>query len=75
MERLFKEFKDNTVKYPIYEGKVCGYNDSHLIVAVETNDTKNFFRKIENSFILEEYKNPKYRYVFADESQLLKTIK
>jgi hypothetical protein len=39
---------------------------------VETNDVKNFFRKLETPYIMEEYKDTKYRYVFADESQLLK---
>jgi hypothetical protein len=63
------------VVYPKYQGYVCGYNDAHFIVAVETRDDKNFFRKMENPTILEEYKDTKYRYVFADESDLLKQLK
>ena len=72
MEKLFEQFKNMLVVYPKYQGYVCGYNEAHFIVAVETNDVKNFFRKLENPYIMEEYKDTKYRYVFADESQLLK---
>jgi len=60
------------VVYPKYKGYVCGYNDAHFIIAVETKDDKNFFRKMENPYIMEEYKDVKYRYIFADESQLIK---
>ena len=75
MEKLFEQFKHMLVVYPKYQGHVCGYNEAHFIVAVETRDDKNFFRKIENPVILEEYKDTKYRYVFADESELLKQAK
>lgn len=75
MEKLFEKFKNMLVVYPKYQGYVCGYNDAHFIVAVETRDDKNFFRKLENPVIMDEYKDTKYRYVFADESQLLKQYK
>lgn len=75
MERLFEQFKNMLVVYPRYQGYVCGYNDAHFIVAVETNDSQNFFRKLENPVIMDEYKDTKYRYIFADESQLLKQCK
>lgn len=75
MEKLFQQFKNMLVVYPNYQGYVCGYNDAHFIVAVETNDVKNFFRKVENPIIMDEYKDTKYRYVFADESDLLKQLK
>jgi hypothetical protein len=72
MENLFEQFKNMLVVYSNYKGYICGYNDDHFIVAVETNDSKNFFRKLENTYIMDEYKDTKYRYIFADESQLLK---
>lgn len=75
MEKLFEKFKNMLVVYPKYKGYVCGYNDAHFIVAVETRDDKNFFRKVENPVIMDEYKDTKYRYIFADESQLLKQYK
>jgi len=71
MERLFKQYKNMLVVYPKYQGHVCGYNDSHFIIAVETK-SDNFFRKIENPYIMDEYKDTKYRYIFEDESQLIK---
>ena len=75
MERLFEQFKNMLVVYPKYQGYVCGYNDAHFIVAVETRDDKNFFRKMENPTIMDQYKDTKYRYIFADESDILKQLK
>jgi hypothetical protein len=75
MEKLFDEFKNMLVVYRKYQGHICGYNDAHFIIAVETKDDKNFFRKIENPTIMDEYKDVKYRYIFADESDILKQIK
>ena len=59
------------IVHPKYKGYVCGSNDSHVILAVET-DNKDFFRKLQNPFIMEEYKDTKYRYVFEDERELIK---
>ena len=72
MEKLFQQFKHMLVVYPNYQGYVCGYNDAHFIIAVETKDDKNFFRKMENPYIMDEYKDTKYRYIFEDESKLIK---
>lgn len=74
MEKLFNQFKNMLVVYPNYQGYVCGYNDAHFIIAVETKDDKNFFRKVESPYIMDEYKDTKYRYIFADESYLLKQM-
>ena len=68
MENLFNLFKGFIITHPKYSGVVCGYNHSHFILAVETDDTKNFFRKLENPYIMEEYKDVKYRYVLENES-------
>jgi hypothetical protein len=59
------------IVHPNYQGYVCGYNDSHIILAIET-DSKNFFRKLQNPYIMEEYKDIKYRYSFEDERELVK---
>ena len=75
MEKVFNQFKGMLIVHPKYKGHVCGYNDAHFILAVETRDDKNFFRKIENPIIMEQYKDTKYRYIFVDESQLLKQLK
>ena len=75
MEQVFNQFKNMLIKHDKYQGIVCGYTDSHLILAVETKDDKNFFRKMQNPYIMEEYKDVKYRYVFEDERELIKQSK
>ena len=75
METVFNKYKNMLVVHPKYQGYVCGYTDSHIILAVETDDNKNFFRKLQNPIIMEEYKDVKYRYVFEDERELLKQSK
>jgi len=72
MEKLFNLYKEFVITHPKYKGVVCGYNDSHIILAVETKDDKNFFRKLQNPYIMEQYKDTKYRYVFEDERELIK---
>lgn len=72
MEILFNEYKDMLIVHDKYKGHVCGYNDSHIILAVETKDDKNFWRKLQNAYIAEEYKDAKYRYIFEDERELIK---
>jgi hypothetical protein len=72
MEKVFNRYKNMLVEHKNYKGKVCGYNDSHIILAVETKDDKNFWRKLQNPFIMEEYRESKYRYVFENESELIK---
>jgi hypothetical protein len=72
MEELFNQFKHMLVIHPTYQGYVCGYNEAHFILAVETKDDKNFFRKLQNPYIMEEYKDIKYRYVYEDERELIK---
>jgi hypothetical protein len=72
MEELFNHFKNMLVVHPSYQGYVCGYNDAHFILAVETTN-KDFFRVLKKEFfILDEYKDPKYRYVYEDERELIK---
>lgn len=71
METVFNKYKNMLVVHPKYQGYVCGYNESHIILAVETT-SKDFFRKLENPNIMEEYKDVKYRYVLEDERELIK---
>ena len=71
MEKVFNQFKNMIVVHPNYTGVVCGYNDAHIILAVETT-SKDFFRKIQSPYIMEEYKDVKYRYVLEDERELIK---
>jgi len=71
MVTVFNKYKNKLVVHPKYQGYVCGYNDAHIILAIETTN-KDFFRKLQNPIILEEYKDSKYRYVFEDERELIK---
>lgn len=75
MKQVFEKYKNMQVVHAKYKGNVCGYNDSHIILAVKTKDDKNFWRKLENPWIMEEYKDIKYRYVFEDERELIKQSK
>ena len=71
METVFNKYKNMIVVHPKYTGVVCGYNDAHIILAVETT-SKDFSRKLQNPYIMEEYKDTKYRYSFEDERELIK---
>ena len=75
MENLFNLFKEFMIVHPKYKGVVCGYNHDHFLLAVETKDDKNFFRKLDSPVILEKYKDVKYRYIFENESEILKQMK
>ncbi len=71
MEKVFNQFKNMLIVHANYKGYVCGYNDSHVILAIEST-SKDFFRKMQNPIILEQYKDAKYRYAFEDEKELIK---
>ena len=52
-------------------GQVCGYTQTHIILAVKTNNVKEGFRKVDkNTVIAEEFTDKAYRYVYCDESYL-----
>lgn len=72
MEKVFNKYKNMLVVHKNYKGHVCGYTEDHIILAVETDDNKNFWRKLQNPYIMDEYKDSKYRYVFEDERELIK---
>jgi hypothetical protein len=74
MEKIFNQYKSMLIVHAKYQGYVCGYNDSHVILAIET-DSKDFFRKLQNPYIMDKYKDVKYRYSFEDERELIKQSK
>ncbi len=82
MEELFESFKGTMIVYPSYQGAVCGYNDSNFLIAIETKKLdpmivfkKGLFRVIsKDTFIAEEYKDQKYRYLLEDESAIIKQM-
>jgi len=76
METVFNLYKEKTIVHSNYSGVVCGYDDSRFILAVETHNDKGlFFRRLtkhDNAFILDEYRDSKYRYVYEDEREIIK---
>ena len=79
MRKLFDEYKNTLIVHSNYSGVVCGYDDSRFILAVETQNDKGIFfrrlRKDDNAFILDQYKDAKYRYVYEDEREIMKQIR
>lgn len=79
MRKLFDEYKNTLIVHSNYSGVVCGYDDSRFILAVETQNDKGIFfrrlRKDDNAFILDEYRDAKYRYVYEDEREIVKQIR
>ncbi len=76
MEEIFKNLKGTLVIHDNYKGIVCGYNETHFILAVETKDENKFFRRLKKDFYVEdEYKDLKYRYILEDERTIEKQIK
>jgi hypothetical protein len=73
MERVFNQFKGLKIVHKNYQGVLCGYNDEHFILAVEGNNPLSFRKLSRTSVIaLEEYKDVKYRYIYENESELIK---
>ena len=70
MERIFKEHSGKTYKLDGLRFVCCGYRENAFIMAIEST-SKKFFRKTDkDTFILEHYKDPRFRYRLADESEL-----
>ena len=73
MEKVFNQFKGLNVVHKNYQGVLCGYNDEHFILAVEGNPPLSFRKLPRTSVIpMEEYKDVKYRYIYENESELIK---
>jgi hypothetical protein len=73
MERVYNQFKGMEIVHKNYKGILCGYNDEHFILAVEGNPNLSFRKLPRTSVIeLEQYKDVKYRYIYENESELIK---
>ena len=73
MEKIFNQFKGLEIVHPGYSGIVCGYNDEHFILAVKASSHAYGFRKLpKESVIVDDYISNKYKYVYEDESVLIK---
>lgn len=73
MEIVYNKFKGMEIVHKNYKGILCGYNDEHFILAVEGNPSLSFRKLPRTSVIdLEQYKDVKYRYIYENESELIK---
>lgn len=76
MEKVFNQFKEMEIIHPNYSGILCGYNDEHFILAVKASSSAFAFRKLpKESVILEDYISNKYKYVYENESELIRQYK
>ena len=73
MEIVYNKYKGMEIVHKNYKGILCGYNDEHFILAVEGNPNLSFRKLPKTSVIdLEQYKDVKYRYIYENESELIK---
>ena len=74
MKKLYNFYKESLVKTPNYNGVVCGYNDVHLILAVTNSPMCSFTKLDKFSVVNKKYKTKKFKYVYADEAELLNSF-
>ena len=73
MERVFNQFKGLEIVHIGYTGVLCGYNDEHFILAIKASSSSYGFRKLpKESIIIDDYISNKYKYVYENESELIK---
>jgi len=72
MKTSYDKYKGTKVIHTNYSGIVCGYTEDHLILACETKHIASFRRLMKNTFIEDEFKDPKYQYIYEDESTVIK---
>ena len=76
MEKVFNQFKGLEIIHANYSGILCGYNDEHFILAVKATSSAFAFRKLpKESVIVGDYISNKYKYVYENESELIKQSK
>jgi hypothetical protein len=73
MERVFNQYKELEIIHADYKGILCGYNEEHFILAIKASSPAFGFRKLpKESIIIDEYISNKYKYVYENESELIK---
>jgi len=76
MEKVFNQFKGMEIVHDDYKGILCGYNDEHFILAIKASSHAYSFRKLpKESVIMDEYISSKYKYVYENETELIKQSK
>lgn len=73
MEKVFNQFEGLEIVHDDYKGILCGYNSEHFILAIKSSSSAFGFRKLpKDSIVVGEYINNKYKYVYENESELIK---
>lgn len=68
MERIYEKYKGKKIN----NGVVCGYNETHILLAVEDNPTASFKRLYKGTFVEDKYKDKAFRYIYCDERTIEK---
>lgn len=68
-----KAFNELYKLLKVGEDTVVGYSDSHFILATELKPDCSFKRLEKDMYILEEFKDQKYRYLYVTETEILKS--
>lgn len=74
MRKIYENLKGKELKTPLYSGIVCGCTDNHLVLATLDRPDASF-RKFDNKkevFLEEDFKDPIYKYIYADERNFKK---
>lgn len=76
MKELFEKFKHRIVLYPSCECVVAGFTPERFILATtcKLDKEKDYsFRVLpKDAFVIDDYRDNRYRYVWANESDIIK---
>lgn len=77
MEKIYNKYKGFKVKYTNCSPIIVGYNENMLIGVIQSSVPYSFKRLKNDSFIDDtvDYKHPSYRFVYVNESAILKQIR
>ena len=76
MKKQYEKLKDILVTRQDYSGIVCGYKPNMIILAVEdwSRTDRTWTKLDEETFIKDDYRDDKYRYIYEDVDYILKQI-
>lgn len=75
MQRIFEIYKNKEVFQDNLVGVVCGYTDSHLLLAIVDKTTSSFRKAPKRGmYVLPEFDNGHFRYTYVLESTVIKQL-
>lgn len=75
MEKVFKKYANQEIAFKDYSAFVAGFNDHHIILATREEPVAKFKKLDKVSFILDEYKNEVFNYIYTSEKTLENYLK